>query len=101
MSRVGWADAGIIVPWTVWKQFGDRSIIDESWDSMEKFMNHINNTKYDHHALVSENGNYQWADWLSYEALESCSGAMRMQDEGGNWIIRPETYDYWCYLCAS
>ena len=101
MSRVGWANAGIIVPWTVWKQFGDRSIIDESWDSMEKFMNHINNTKYDHHALVSENGNYQWADWLSYEALESCSGAMRMQDEGGNWIIRPETYDYWCYLCAS
>lgn len=101
MSRVGWADAGIIVPWTVWKQFGDRSIIDESWESMEKFMNHINNTKYDHHALVSENGNYQWADWLSYEALESCSGAMRMQDEVGNWIIRPETYDYWCYLSAS
>ena len=86
MSRVGWADAGIIVPWTVWKQFGDRSIIDESWDSMEKFMNHINNTKYDYHALVSENGNYQWADWLSYEALESCSGAMRMQDEGGTTI---------------
>ena len=38
MCRVGWADAGIIVPWTVWKQFGDRSIIDESWESMEKFM---------------------------------------------------------------
>ena len=23
MMRLGWADAGIIVPWTVWKQFGD------------------------------------------------------------------------------
>ena len=23
MMRLGWADAGIIVPWTIWKQFGD------------------------------------------------------------------------------
>ena len=29
--RLGWADAGIIVPWTVWKQFGDTQIIEESW----------------------------------------------------------------------
>ncbi|MGN0212236.1 MAG: family 78 glycoside hydrolase catalytic domain [Muribaculaceae bacterium] len=101
MCRVGWADAGIIVPWTIWKQFGDRSIIDESWSSMEKFMSHINNNKYDHHALVNENGNYQWADWLSYEPLESCSGASRTTDEAGKEITRPETYDYWNYLCAS
>ena len=101
MSRVGWADAGIIVPWTVWKQFGDKSIIEESWASMDKFMNHINSTKYDHHAMVSENGNYQWADWLSYEPLESCSGAFQTTDELGKNIIRPETYDYWNYLNAS
>lgn len=32
--RLGWADAGIIVPWTVWKQFGDTQIIEESWNAM-------------------------------------------------------------------
>ena len=72
--RLGWADAGIIVPWTVWKQFGDTQIIEENWNAMNLFMNHINDTKYNHETLCGENGNYQWADWLSYEPLESCSG---------------------------
>lgn len=94
--RVGWADAGIIVPWTVWKQFGDTQIVEENWQAMELFMNHINDTKYDHAALRGENGDYQWADWLSYEPLESCSG-LAFSPEG----IRPETLNYWNYLCAS
>jgi alpha-L-rhamnosidase len=96
MMRVGWADAGIIVPWTVWKQFGDKKIVDESWESMEKFMNHVNETKYEHTAMISENSNYQWADWLSYEPLESCSGK---QYENGK--LKPEALAYWNYLCAS
>ena len=96
MMRVGWADAGVIVPWTVWKQFGDTKIIDENWQSMEKFINHVNETKYDHNALIDENGNYQWADWLSYEPLESCSGI----GFGKNGPL-PETVEYWNYLNAS
>lgn len=94
--RVGWSDAGIIVPWTVWKQFGDKQIVDENWEAMDLFMNHINDTKYNHEALKDENMNYQWADWLSYEPLESCGGGI--YGEGG---LRPETIDYWNYLCAS
>ena len=34
MTRLGWADAGVIVPWVVWKQFGDTKIVDDNWDSM-------------------------------------------------------------------
>jgi len=96
MMRLAWADAGVIVPWTVWKQFGDASIIDENWDAMELFMNHVNDTKYDHTALRAENGNYQWADWLSYEPLESCTGR-GFTDKGP----RPEAISYWSYLGAS
>ncbi|MBQ0143885.1 MAG: family 78 glycoside hydrolase catalytic domain [Bacteroidales bacterium] len=97
MMRLGWADAGVIVPWTVWKQFDDTSIIEENWESMEKFMNHVYETKYDHHALAAENGDYQWADWLSYEPLESCSGRMR----GADGKVLPDTYAYWNYLTGS
>ena len=96
MMRVGWADAGVIVPWTVWKQFGDTKIVDECWESMEKFMNHVNETKYDHNALKDENGNYQWVDWLSYEALESCGGGAFNADGP-----LPDAVSYWNYLCAS
>jgi len=96
MMRLGWADAGVIVPWTVWKQFGDNSIVDECWDSMEKFMNHIEETKYNHQALAAENGNYQWADWLSYEPLESASGSAFGEDGP-----LPDAIAYWNYLTAS
>jgi alpha-L-rhamnosidase len=95
MMRLGWADAGIIVPWTIWKQYGDTAIINESWHSMVRFIDHINSVKYNHQALVSENVNYQWADWLSCEALESCTG-LAFSDHGP----RPEAIDYWNYLSA-
>lgn len=94
--RLGWADAGIIVPWTIWKQFGDNQIIEENWDAMNLFINHINDTKYNHESLVGENTNYQWADWLSYEPLESCSG---LSHENGK--PRPDAITYWNYLSAS
>ena len=100
MSRVGWADAGVIVPWTVWKQFGDVSIVEENWDAMERWMAHIAEVKYDHTALAKENGNYQWADWLSYEALESHTD-INITDAKGNKSRRPEVIEYWNYLSAS
>jgi len=93
--RLGWADAGVIVPWTVWKQFGDNTIVSENWEAMEKFMAHVNETKYDAVALKEENGNYNWADWLSYEALESCSGRAFQNAE-----TRAQAGEYWNYLGA-
>ena len=101
MMRLGWADAGVIVPWTIWKQFGDTEIVRQNWDAMEKFMNHINATKYDHNAHIKENGNYQWADWLSYEPLESCGGGAFTRNAKGRRVPRPEALEYWNYLCAS
>lgn len=98
MMRLGWADAGVIVPWVVWKQFGDTDIINENWEAMEKFVNHVNDTKYNHQALRAENGDFQWADWLSYEPLESSGGGIHNPDKPG---VRPEAYDYWNYLSAS
>ena len=96
MMRVGWADGGIIVPWTVWKQYDDVDIINENWEAMDRYMQHVNATRYDHEALSRENGNYQWADWLSYEPLESCGGGAF---EGGR--PRPDAIVYWNFLSAS
>lgn len=101
MMRLGWADAGVIVPWVVWKQFGDSDIINDNWDSMLKYMRHINDTHYDHNTLSAENGNYQYADWLSYEPLESCGGGIYFSKEDKKKGIRPEAIDYWNYLSAN
>lgn len=99
--RVGWADAGVIVPWTIWKQFGDKEIINENWESMNKFMSLVNRTKYDVLANQKDNGNYQWADWLSYEPLESCSGRAFARDENGRSVLKADALVYWNYLSAS
>lgn len=101
MMRVGWADAGIIVPWVMWKQFGDKNIIEQCWNAMETYISHVNDTKYDHITLSSENKNYQWADWLSYEPLESCGGGAFTKDSNGKNIPRPESIEYWSFLGAS
>ena len=97
MMRLGWADAGIIVPWTVWKQFGDKAIVDENWQAMDRFMQHVDATRYDHTTLSPENQNYQWADWLSCEPLESCNNNNAFGPNGP----LPDAVSYWNYLGAS
>ena len=37
----GWGDAGVIVPWTTWMQYGDRSVIESSWSAMQRWMEFI------------------------------------------------------------
>ena len=96
--RLGWADAGVIVPWIVWKQFGDTAIIDENWESMVLYMQHVDSTKYDHNALKKENGNSQYADWLSYEPLESHSKSYYVK---GTKELNPEAVGYWNFLSAA
>ena len=81
--RFGWADAGVIVPYQIWKQFGDVKIIEENWAAMCKYVDRCAETKYDFEATRGENGGYQWADWLSYEGVP------------GN-----EKAQYWNYLGA-
>jgi alpha-L-rhamnosidase len=34
----GWADAGIIIPYVASQQYGDTRIIEESWDSMDRYL---------------------------------------------------------------
>ena len=94
--RIGWADAGVIVPYRVWRHFGDRDIISENWDAMEKFVAHVNETKYDYNAIRPEAGRKQYADWLSLERLEVHGPTAR----DGKKKFYPETIRYWNYLGA-
>ena len=99
--RLGWSDAGFIVPYTIWKQFGDRKIVDENWAAMEKYVAHVAETKYQTALLKDECGWYQWADWLSYEKLESWGGGAFEKDaKGRRKGPKQEALLYWDYLGA-
>ena len=36
-GSVGWSDAGIIIPYVMWKKYGDRRILERYWPGMKKY----------------------------------------------------------------
>jgi alpha-L-rhamnosidase len=59
----GWGDAGVIIPYSAWLQYGDLAVVRSSWPAMERWMDFIlkNNPDYlRRHAL----GN-NYSDWLA------------------------------------
>ncbi len=36
-GSVGWADAGVIIPYTLWKRYGDKAILEEYYERMKKY----------------------------------------------------------------
>ncbi len=58
----GWADAGIIVPYTMYEMFGDEQIIRDNWNSMVRYMTYLHSTNGPHNI---------WGDWLAYESNDA------------------------------
>ncbi|MFJ6386557.1 family 78 glycoside hydrolase catalytic domain [Streptomyces sp. NPDC091972] len=63
----GWADCGIVLPWTVWQMSGDTTIVDRSWDAMTAYMDWIR-------AHTGDTGAGQGAvfgDWLAFQVTST------------------------------
>ncbi|MCX5256983.1 glycoside hydrolase family 78 protein [Streptomyces canus] len=37
----GWADCGVILPWTVWQMTGDATVVERSWPAMTRYLDWI------------------------------------------------------------
>jgi len=59
----GWGDAGVIVPWTTWMQYGDKSIIEENWPAMVRWMDFLQQQNPDF--LRKKGVGPNFADWLA------------------------------------
>ncbi|MBO4286977.1 MAG: family 78 glycoside hydrolase catalytic domain [Kiritimatiellae bacterium] len=92
--RFGWADAAVIVPYTLWRHFGDTRAVEENWEMMAKYVALIARTRFD----TPKDQSYQWADWLSYEKYESHEKESWTKGADGKRRPRPETQAYWLYL---
>ncbi|MFF7795412.1 family 78 glycoside hydrolase catalytic domain [Streptomyces sp. NPDC007991] len=46
----GWADCGVIVPWTVWQMTGDATIIEDNWPAMTRYLDWIHEQTGDTYA---------------------------------------------------
>ena len=59
----GWGDAGVLVPYATWLQYGDATIAEQSWPAMERWMDFILRTNPDYIRKQDLGANY--ADWLA------------------------------------
>jgi alpha-L-rhamnosidase len=61
-GAAGWADAGIIVPWTMWRVYGDKRIIERHWPAMTKWLDWIEQHNPD--GLRTHDLGNNYGDWL-------------------------------------
>jgi alpha-L-rhamnosidase len=65
----GWADAGVIIPWTLWQQYGDTRVLAEQWDAMERYFAFIRDSNPDF--LWTHRKQVQFGDWLPAGSTKS------------------------------
>jgi alpha-L-rhamnosidase len=63
----GWADCGVVVPWTVWQMSGDTTIVDRSWDAMTAYMDWIRVRTGDTYAGQGA----IFGDWLAFQVTST------------------------------
>jgi alpha-L-rhamnosidase len=70
-----WADAGVICPWTVYRCYGDRRLLEERYASMQRFIEFLSHTSrkgircYAEYAGWHGNG-----DWLALDGSDGREG---------------------------
>jgi len=67
-SSPGWGDAGVFIPWTSWRRFGDTAVIDEHWEAMDRFLESIRVPNPD--LLWKNRRGNDYGDWLSLDGKE-------------------------------
>lgn len=71
-----WGDAACIIPWSLYLFYGDKQILEESYESMKAWVDHIGKVDGDHHGWRDI---FHFGDWL---ALDHPSGG-KDQTAGG------------------
>jgi alpha-L-rhamnosidase len=61
-GAAGWADAGVVIPWTLWRVYGDRRIIERHWKAMTGWLDWIERHNLDGLRTRELGNNY--GDWL-------------------------------------
>jgi len=62
-----WADAGVIIPWRMYQNYGDKEILLGHYDAMKRYLENITRQNPDHLWLNDVGNNY--GDWLNANTI--------------------------------
>jgi alpha-L-rhamnosidase len=66
-GATAWADAAVIIPWTIYTYFGDTELLAEQYPSMKKWVEYIHGVAQD--GLLFNVG-FHFGDWVALDAKE-------------------------------
>jgi alpha-L-rhamnosidase len=66
-GATAWADAAVIIPWTMYTYFGDKELLAEQYPSMKKWVEYIHRVAQD--GLLFNVG-FHFGDWVALDAKE-------------------------------
>jgi alpha-L-rhamnosidase len=61
-----WGDAGVIIPWLLWRTYGDRRTLERGFDAMAAWVRHIHRHNPD--LLWQHRTGNSYGDWLQVDA---------------------------------
>jgi alpha-L-rhamnosidase len=62
-GAAGWADAAVIIPWTVYLTYGDTQVLREQWSSMTRWVEYMQQRAGEDHIW---DGDFHFGDWLAF-----------------------------------
>lgn len=63
-GTTGWGDAAVIVPWTVYRKYNDKRILEQQYPSMKAWVEYMRKNSGDDNLWNQRK--HHWGDWLSY-----------------------------------
>jgi alpha-L-rhamnosidase len=63
LVSAGWSDAGVILPWTLYRRYGDSAVIEENWPHMQRWLEYVGEANPDF--LWRRRRGLDLGDWLS------------------------------------
>lgn len=79
VGSVGWGDVILTLPWDLYRIYGDRSVLEENYDAMKKWMDYLEDMAYNQ--LPPE------AEGLTGEALENQHYLLNTGFHFGDWLV--------------
>jgi alpha-L-rhamnosidase len=67
MGVPGWGDAGVVVPWRLWQQYGDRRQLAENYESAKRWIAFIRTNNPD--LLWKNKRGNDYGDWLNADTM--------------------------------
>ncbi|WP_411973115.1 family 78 glycoside hydrolase catalytic domain [Sphingobacterium sp. Lzh-3] len=76
-ASAGWADVATIIPWDMYRAYGDRRILETQYESMQKWVGYITSVAKNN----LWNSGFHFGDWLFYRPNDDNDGRAAVTDK--------------------